>query len=132
MQNLFINIKNEKTYDIVGFARRKAPGGDWVTEIAYSPDGSPQIYIRTVEDFFTHFIPYNCWHTATDEQKAKMKEVAKKKPLDHHKMGAKLTGTKETNRMVGAMEAMGVPYRPIPRKEPNEISNTPIPREPSI
>jgi hypothetical protein len=100
MQNLFINIKNEQTYDIVGFARRKAPGGDWKTEIAYSPDGSPQIYVRTVEDFFRNFIPHNCWSTATDEQKAKMKEVL---------VNSKGVGESKP------LASLPQDYRPIPR-----------------
>ena len=74
MQNLFVNIKNEKTYSIVGFVRRKNPiTKQWETEIAYSPDGSPQLYARTVVEFFSKFVPHNCWATATEEQKDAMR-----------------------------------------------------------
>lgn len=69
----FINIKNEKIYRLVDFARRKQENGSWQTEIAYQPEESGQIYIRKVDDFFSKFIPKNCWDTATEKQKKEMK-----------------------------------------------------------
>lgn len=69
----FINIKNEKVYKLVDFARRKQDDGSWQTEIAYQPEESGQIYIRKVDDFFSKFIPKNCWDTANEKQKKEMK-----------------------------------------------------------
>lgn len=77
---LFVNIKNEKIYKLVDFARRKDPEKGWDTEIAYQPEESQQIYIRAVSDFFNSFIPKNCWDTATEKQKKEMKEKLDERP----------------------------------------------------
>ena len=47
---------------------------EWETEVTYSPEDNNQIYIRPVSVFFSKFVPRNCWETATDEQRQKMKE----------------------------------------------------------
>lgn len=84
MSQLFVNIKNEKIYKLVDFARRKSPDGNWKTEIAYQPEQSNQIYVREVTDFFSKFVPHNCWETANEKQRQDMKNtlgLAEDKPI---------------------------------------------------
>jgi hypothetical protein len=123
MQNLFIKIENEKTYSIAGFARRKDPNTkQWETEIAYSPDGSPQIYIQPVVEFFSKFVPHNCWATATEEQKDAMRggilphpsvnpTSSPTKIIEAVHEGRKISTASTT---VNGVEAEA-DYRPIPR-----------------
>lgn len=84
MSQLFVNIKNERFYKLVDFARRKSPDGTWKTEIAYQPEQSNQIYVREVTDFFSKFVPHNCWETANEKQRQDMKNtlgLAEDKPI---------------------------------------------------
>lgn len=68
----FVNIKNEKTYEIVGFVTVKV-GDIWRTAISYIPESSGQIFVRFPEDFFLKFVPKSQWDSANSAQQAKLK-----------------------------------------------------------
>jgi hypothetical protein len=93
MNCIFVNIKNQREYTLIGFRQFK-DCDKWVTLIEYKYGDT--IFLRRPEDFHRSFTPLQFWKTANIEQRNKMKSSLKEatnkaeilnRPIPRHEEG---------------------------------------------